>query len=468
MKVKFNVQQNGVNTLKEKFELHSNSELKKTYMVIGSMKDTGFDILEEFLIDLKARKYFMVGIDKKNTTRRILEELCRYTKNVYVYNNNYEDELDASVYVFEYTEKAIVYVTSGSLSLASFSTDLACYVEVIFDFDKSQDEIEYKQFISAIVKESKNEAFVQIDKLYIDKLVDDKEIFSTKQYIHNLPSISELLQKNSNNSSEEFDDVSGGAHVGMPKVDFDALECLDDIDVDISSKIEDNIDDEEVDEREDVIDEKSEEVSEDILEEIKDVAKSEEERYEISADVIDMESMLFEKADIKLVKNTKKNSKDTDETKSRKVDLEKVSNLFLELPAKNLKNTGNLKVPNYIKDLIENFFEGLNKEKFMKSATGSLQRKQNITVEIIDVNNDMKYKENNASITEVQNKTYVSFDIDKLKDIQYEEKDIARIIKLSCNTYHLEIIPKTTEEYVIWKKLCTTAMRGTDRCYGVM
>ena len=50
MKVKLNVQNNGVNTLKERFEQNSNKDLKKVYMLIGNMKESGFDILEEFLI----------------------------------------------------------------------------------------------------------------------------------------------------------------------------------------------------------------------------------------------------------------------------------------------------------------------------------------------------------------------------------------------------------------------------------
>lgn len=456
MKVKFNVQKKGVNTLKEKFELHSNVDLKKTYMVIGSMKDTGFDIIEEFLIDLKARKYFLVGIDKKNTTRRMLEELCRYTKNVYIYNNNQDDELDASVYVFEYAKKAVIYITSGSLSLSSFETDTSYYTEVIFDLENTEDKIEYKEFVDGIVKESKDEAFTQIDKAYVAKLVEEKEIFSTKQYTHNVLSISELLEKSGKSPLEIMDDPEE-APKSMPKIDLDAIEFTTEIDIgDVEEKLELKTDE--------VVSEESEE--DDVLDESSN--DLEEEKYEISDEVIDMESMLFEKANIKLEKNSKAQQKGNEESKSRKVDLENVSNLFLELPAKTAKDSEQLKVPNYIKDLIENFFEGLNKQKLSENEFGASQRKQKIIAEIIDVNSDTKYNDNEASITEVQGKTYISFNTDKLKNIYYEEKDIARIIKLSSDTYHIEIIPKTTEEYNVWKKLCTTSMRGSDRCYGVM
>lgn len=42
---------------------------------------------------------------------------------------------------------------------------------------------------------SKNEKFENLTKEMIETLIDEKEIFSTKQYIHNIPSISELLGK---------------------------------------------------------------------------------------------------------------------------------------------------------------------------------------------------------------------------------------------------------------------------------
>lgn len=466
MKVKFNVQRNGVNTLKEKFELHSNSDLKKTYMIIGNIKDTGFDILEEFLIDLKARKYFLIGIDKKNTTRRMLEELCKYTKNVYVHNNNYDDELDGSVYVFEYTKKATVYTTGGSMSLSSFATDVSCYVETEFDLENVQDKEEYKEFIDGITKESKSEEFVQIDKAYVAHLVEEKEIFSTKQYTHNVLSISELLGKSANEAKEKVEDLEE-APKSMPKIDLNSMDFSMDIDLGESSKDEEIP---KVSEEESIVFDnlKEKEIDPKIVEKsVEDIPETTED-YEVSDEVIDMESMLFERADIKLKKNKREEKETKDENKNRKVDLEKVSNLFIELPVKNNKESDEIKVPNYIKDLIENFFQGLNSQKLTQNEFGSMQRKQDITLEIIDVNNGDKYRDNLASITEVQGKTYISFNTEKLKDIYYEEKDLARIIKLSNTTYHIEIIPKTTEEYNVWKKLCTTPMRGTTRCYGIM
>lgn len=470
MKVKLNVQNNGVNTLKERFEQNSNKDLKKVYMLIGNMKESGFDILEEFLIDLKARKFFVVGIDKKNTTRRMLEELCRYTKNVYVFNNNYENELDASTYVFEYASFARVYIASGSVSESSFTTDYSFYTEIEYDLTSNEDKASYKEFIDYIIKQAKAESFAQIDKEYVAKLVEDKEIFSTKQYTHNVMSIADLLkQKGTNKVSTDNIDEEQPKNV-VPKVDLSSMSDisfdidLGDVEVTEEPEIDSEIKFEELKEKEISAEKLEEIVGEEFVEE--------DEELEISNEVIDMENMLFEKVNVAISrpKSKKKDEQEEDGIKSKKLDLEKISNLLIELPAKSIKgkDINQIRIPNYIKDMIESFFAGLNEVKTTINDDGLNEKKCEISIEIIDVNSDTKYKDNEAFMLEQQGKTYISFVSEKLVDIYYEEGDIARIIKLSNNSYHIEIIPKHTEEYNIWKKLCTKSLRGSTRMYGVM
>lgn len=473
MKVKFNVQQNGVNTLKEKFEINSNNDLKKVYMVIGNLKETGSDILEEFLIDLKARKFFIVGIDKKNTTRRMLEDLCKYTKNVYVYNNNYENELDSNIFIFEYATCAKLYTTSGSVSESSFTTDLSCYTEVFFDLNIEQDKLEYKEYIKGITQLSKSENITAIDKGIVARLVEDKQIFSTKQYIHNVLSISELMNKNTENIKQEVtEEIVEDGFKTVPKFDLKSMDEFNfDIDLGAQESVADEV--ETVDKNVDFEELKEKEVDTSLIEQMaSDNVIEATDEYEISNnEVIDMESMLFEKADVELSKKPFNARKEDEEgLRSRKVDLGKVSNLFLELPTVNekSKDKGQIKIPNYVKDLISNFFRGLEEAKSTEGADGINERRLNISLEIIDVNSDEKYKDSDAYISEVQGRTYIAINSEKLRNIYYEEKDLARIIKLSDNTYHIEIIPKTADEYIVWKKLCTTSMRGTNRCYGIM
>ncbi|MNP74701.1 hypothetical protein D3C76_1716220 [compost metagenome] len=52
--------------------------------------------------------------------------------------------------------------------------------------------------------------------------------------------------------------------------------------------------------------------------------------------------------------------------------------------------------------------------------------------------------------------------------MSYSNKDIARIIKLSSDIYHIEIISKDMQEYKLWSKLCNQSLKSTDRKYGMM
>ena len=80
----------------------------------------------------------------------------------------------------------------------------------------------------------------------------------------------------------------------------------------------------------------------------------------------------------------------------------------------------------------------------------------------------MKYVDSEAKLRQKVGQTYVEFETDKLIDVTYEELDIARVIKLAKDYYHIEIIPRGIEEYTLWDKLCTNNFRGSSRQYGLM
>ena len=55
MKTKVKIQKNGENSLKEEILNNSNEKLLKLYIIAGCVKETGYDVIEEALIDLKAK-----------------------------------------------------------------------------------------------------------------------------------------------------------------------------------------------------------------------------------------------------------------------------------------------------------------------------------------------------------------------------------------------------------------------------
>ena len=190
-----------------------------------------------------------------------------------------------------------------------------------------------------------------------------------------------------------------------------------------------------------------------------------------------MESLVLEskvvkigKRDIEQVKKKEAKAKKEEEKQaSKKINLDKVSNIIMELAAKPSKgkDVNKIKVPNYIKDMIPNFFEIMEDAKLQKTDEGEY-KEAIIKLEVIDVNNSTKYVDDQAKLRQKVGQTYVEFETDKLIDVLYEELDIARVIKLAKDYYHIEIIPQGIEEYSLWDKLCTNNFRGSSRQYGLM
>lgn len=478
MKVILNIQKDNVNTLKQEILSHSNNKLKKIYVIAGDIKESGYDIIEECLIDLKARKFIAFGIDKKNTTRKMLENVLKYTKNVFVWDNNQEVEFNGSVFVFEYGEDAHIYLTQGSLTDSMLEQDLTMYTKLTYDLIK--DKNEYDGYIEALTSCIKGD-FVKLTKEYIDELAEQKLIFTTKQYLHVVPSIAELLGKKEQIETVHEDDEPKE----LPKIDLGAMkfDLEDAFEIDLgdmakdgaNTEVETLVDTEGTEEPQ--VEEYSDEdvemsafgLDEEVLE------QEEETEYVIADEAIDMEALVLESKVVKFDKDKiskdkkKVENEEKDKQAAKKINLSKVSNLIMELASKPTKgkDVNKIKVPNYIKDIIPEFFDIMEDGLLRKTDDGEY-KEVNIKLEIIDVNNAMKYVDGDACLRQKVGQTYIEFESDKLTDVMYEEMDIARIIKLARDSYHIEIIPRGIEEYNLWDKLCTNSFRGSDRQYGLM
>ena len=332
------------------------------------------------------------------------------------------------------------------------------------------------------------DGFNKLDKDEINKLVENKEIFSTRQYNHSVMSISELLGKKPQKEESKKDPVEVAddiinKEVEIPKVD------LSDISIDIDIP-EDEI--QPLKKQEEItIDYKEDEISKKELPKVEDkkqeeIMKIEEDEEEISDldgidpnESLDINDILFSKADLKLditkEKAPKKSSKrkkevlpeDQDElVKVKKLNLNNVSNLIFELSSKNSKEPDAIRVPNYIKTMIPEFF-GLD-EAQNEEINGTLYKVKNIDLEIVDAKNNVKLNDKNAKITYKPRQSYLTFKSEKLSNIDYQENDIVRIIKLSEDVYHIEIIDKDMQEYKVWSKLCNQTFRASTKKFGMM
>lgn len=499
MQVNILMQKENENTLANAISAGLANNAKKAYFFVGNFKETGFKIIEEDLIDIKTKLFFAIGIDKKTTTRSMLEGLLEYADEVHYYSNNNINEFVANMCIFEYTDKAEMYVSTSNLSESGILTDLSLYTKITYDLKDAADKQEYKKQIKDLLKVVDGEGFNKLDKDTIAKLVEDKEIFSTRQYNHSVMSISELLGKKPKKeeptkelTKEEVDDVYV-KDIEIPKIDLSDIS----IDIDIPEeeiKVAEKKEELHIDFEEEKITlpndieqyEEVEEVEEDVKAEKEDKIDKNNELYDESMEAdeidfnetLDINDMLFDKADLKLditkekkpkKKATKKQEKIDDEeeiVKVKKVNLNNITNLIFEMHSKNSKDPDSVRVPNYVRTMIPEFF-ALD-EAQSEEINGAIYKVKNIKLELVDVKANQKYQDNNAKITYKPKQSYLSFVSEYLSNVMYEEDDIIRIIKLADDEYHVEIVDKKMQEYKVWKKLCNQSFRASTKKFGMM
>jgi hypothetical protein len=497
---------------------------KKVYILCGKFKEGGLRILEESLYDLKAKIFFAIGIDKKNTTKNMLEELLKYTDDVYIYSNNNVVEFDSTIFIFEYTDNVVIYSSASSFSESGICDNLSLYTETIYNILDNDEKKEYKKQLKDIKNNIEKDIFKKLKQEDIEELIKQKEIFTTNQYTHhNIKSISELLNKNkvkekleekedeytkNNRSSYDQDEENIDISIDLsditeelenPNVLLNNLKKEEELEVK-NGKVKENEDKLQiVNEKEDIVTDFKDMINtyeiDDIdteeldleVEEIKN--KTQNEAY-----CLDIEDMLFSKSDIKLdLTDTKNEEKKESENKKKsndyklnndnlnfledenvlvqvkKVDLNNISNLIFELPSKSIKkqDLDCIKIPNYIQNMIPEFFELSEKGK-NEEINGSIYKSRDIDIELVDVKLGKKYSDRNAKITHKLNQTYINLVTSTINNIQYEEKDIIRIIKLASDLYHIEIIQKDMQEYKLWSKICTQDFKSSKRKYGMM
>ena len=138
----------------------------------------------------------------------------------------------------------------------------------------------------------------------------------------------------------------------------------------------------------------------------------------------------------------------------------------IEVSSKNAKEDDAVKIPNHIRTMIPEFF-GLD-EAETQEINGTAYKVKHISLEVVNAKTDEKYKDDEAMITYKPRQSYLTFVSSVLSNIMYDEDDIVRIIKLSDNEYHMEIISKKMKEYKVWSKLCNQTFRTSTKKFGVM
>ena len=449
MQVNIIMQKENENTLASAISTCLSKNAKKAYFFVGNFKESGYKIIEEDLIDIKTKLFFVIGIDKKTTTRGMLEGLLNYTSDVYFYSNNNLNEFVSNICVFEYSDRAEVFVSGSNISESGIQSDLSLYTKIVYDLKDSNDKKEYKAQIKELQKILDEDGFNKLDIETIEKLVQDKEIFSTRQYNHSVMSISELLGKKDKKEEVEKEDNSNSEDVYKNDVEIPKIDLSDiSIDIDIPEETVERKPKEDIDidyEEEEITLPKYIESYEEELPQDTDEIDKNNELYDESMkddnikldETLDINDMLFSKADVKLnvepekpkKKKTKKTIDDEENiVKVKKVNLNNISNLIFEVSSKNAKEDDAVKIPNHIRTMIPEFF-GLDDAQ-TEEINGTAYKVKHINLEVVDAKTNEKYNDNEAMITYKPRQSYLTFVSSVLSNIKYDEDDIVRIIKL--------------------------------------
>ncbi len=479
MKIDWLIQKDGNNTIGENIVEAFNRKPKKVFAMVSELKDSGLEILEEGYIGTEAEFDVIVAINKKNTTKIMLESLLRNANKVYAYDNNNEIALDGNFFIFVYKEVAVVYTYTGDTTESTLSLNNSMYTKVIYDLSLAEDKELYKKLKKNFDNVIKEFEINELTRDMLSNLQAEKKIFTPKIYNHTVKSVAELLAESKKTSKEsdvkeENVYLEDSSNPMINKVDLD----LDNFNIDIEFT------EDEVREPENILDKGEDmdniEIPEEEYLSEKIVDESELEEDEISFDdeeddvkvedeAIDLESMIFGSDKLK-IKNEDYESKEEDEKViSKKIDLNTATCLVMQLPRPSTrgKEVNVIKVPNYIKTTIPNFIN-FNKDVYKAKEDNVEYKYRKIKFSILDVEENKVYEDTNAKITHKDGQTYLAFSSEVISKVKIEENYIARILKLEEDEYRCEIVPLDSNEYPVWKKVCNLTFRGSNRKYGIM
>lgn len=472
MKVEYIIQNNEI-SLDKIIENEIINGTKKIHLIVSEIKESGFQTIEEHLIDTKVKLNVYMGINKKNTTKPLLENILEYSDEVYYYDNNSQIEFESNIIVCEGLKTANVYISSGNLSDIFMKNSNIVITKIHYDLIK--DKKEYKLDLASIVN-VKNTGFKLLTEDDIDMLAQEKVIFSNRQYQHNVKSISDFLGKPNKDIPKPKElEIKEDIIIEIPQPVLNKFEFDIDIDDAITQEIEisEKINKKNKEEKEKITKKLKEEFKKDVKEE----EESDEQEFD-SKEALSLDDLLFVKSDVKLVDNRSfEDSKveeptlldeEIEEVKVKKIDLNSITSYIYELSSKKIngKDLELLKVPNYVATVIPEFFK--LKQNLKEVIDGVEYKSRKLTLEIVDAKNNKVYKDENAKITQKKSQTYFSFSSEYFKEISFEEKDLARIIKINDLSYKIEIVSQELQEYKLWSKMANLNFRNSDSKYGFM
>lgn len=481
---------------------------KRAIFAFGLVKEKLIDSLtpsiNSFITNGGEIEIYM-SLDRKSTTKNMLSKFLELGIKIYAFFP--EDQtisFQPKLIIFESNKSAEVYLPSGNMTYGGFFEN----PEIITNISYNENDIKtsvYSDFLVSLNPAFDKTQFTEVTYENIDILHDQGYLASGvrgRNYddIVKIKSIAEL--KNS------YSPEATPKKITPPPADIDdniLVEIPDDFIFDYTTTKDTSIKDinsTKVEQIEDINISTSDTVTEslmhiaekDVFEDMYDMQeeneveeKNNEPIYYINDDAIDVEDMLFQKSKLEFsntiyyedettipttptpsIHEKKSPPSISDYIKTTKAtDLSKTSIFMIHSNkiAQRGANAGEIKIPSYLRDSFDKFWNWPNKYTLQTGETAS--KVYNCTFKIVDVLNSRdELIDENVSLIQREGETSFSIISDILKSLKIEEFDILRFIK-ETDGYTCEVIRKDAPEYRIWDEFCSHSMKGSKRKYGI-
>ena len=174
------------------------TNLKEAYIIMGVFRDEAYEILKDSLNVAKENGVninFTIGIDRKSTSSELLNDLLELSNNIYIYNNNVQDDFNAKLYIFKYEDKVEIIIPTTNCTLKGITSDYSNVTKVKFDLPN--DEEQYNDFMYGVKEYIYPDlnVFKLLDDELIEQLALKRELMTIKGKDNTLPSIEDYLKK---------------------------------------------------------------------------------------------------------------------------------------------------------------------------------------------------------------------------------------------------------------------------------
>lgn len=503
---------------------------KKVWFISGFAKEMGLFRLESDLrkcaldgVDIQ----FILGIDRKTTTKETLNKLLSFGCNIKIYNNNNTNvSFQPKLFIFESPKKiATALITSSSITEGGLFSNNELITQMTFKLNDEKEQKEYKDFLASIKNILENEKLVELNKKVTEDLYQKGELLdSTKQrgQATKIMSISEYTHETLEIKVEEKEEEIIQTVDGDPIVV--ELPTGESIEVDLNtavSSIEEKLSEEDINQTGDnnqdqkMIDEIDIEVDmtkaleyvpkvseyepkkidkktkvkehieqeehieeEEPKQEHKDYNNQEENMIKIyDFDAIDVEQMLFEQQQANKVKDQQPEETHVEIKPVKKINIIKDNtqnfdnaNIFIfeiDKISKRGASKNQIKVPSNTRDLTSKLW-GYPEGYKVEEVDGKRLKTRIANIKIEDVSTKDVF-EDKCTFTQIENESVFSISSEKLVSLDIQENDIIRIIKLNNVdvNYKFEIIRQSSNEYGIWQQFCKYPMKGSKKHFGI-